>query len=195
MEENLIDKLIGAFMALPGVGFKTAQRYAHSILTGDDQTAKKLSSAILLAKENVHFCSICGGFSQAKVCPICRSRFSKILCVIKSPQDINVMERVKNLHCNYHVLHGTISPLSNKGPDDIRLKELLSRLKTGDYAEVIVATNPDVEGEATALYISKILKPLGIKVTRLAQGIAIGSDLEYADEVTLSRAIETRREM
>lgn len=195
MEENLIEKLIGAFMSLPGVGFKTAQRYAHSILLGDDQTAKKLSSAILLAKEKVHFCSTCGGFSQTDVCSICRHRFSKILCVVKSPQDINVMERVRNFHCNYHVLHGTISPLANRGPDDIRLKELLSRLKTGDYSEVIVATNPDVEGEATALYISKILKPLGIKITRLAQGIAIGSDLEYADEVTLSRAIETRREI
>lgn len=195
MEENLIDKLIGAFMSLPGVGFKTAQRYAYSLLTSDELVAKNLSSAILSAKERVHFCNVCGGFAEKDVCSICKSRFTKIICVVKSPQDINVIERVKNFDCNYHVLHGCISPLENKGPEDIRIKELLKRLSTGDYDEVIVATNPDVEGEATALYIAKILKPLGVKVTRLAQGIAIGSDLEYADELSLSRAIETRREI
>lgn len=195
MEENLIEKLIGAFMSLPGVGHKTAQRYTYSILTGDELVAKNLSSVILQAKENVHFCKICGGFAQGDVCSICKSRTSRILCVVKSPQDVNVIERVKNFDCNYHVLNGCISPLENKGPEDIRLKELLKRLSSGDFDEVIVATNPDVEGEATALYIAKILKPLDIKVTRLAQGIAMGSDLEYADELTLSRAIETRREM
>jgi recombination protein RecR len=195
MEEQVIEKLIGAFMALPGVGYKTAQRYAYSILTGDELVAKNLANSIVEAKQKVKFCSICGGFSTEYVCPICKNRTSRILCVVKSPQDINVIERVKNFDCNYHVLHGCISPLENKGPEDIRLKELLKRLSTGDFDEVIVATNPDVEGEATAMYISKILKPLGIKVTRLAQGIAIGSDLEYADEITLSRAIETRREI
>ena len=126
---------------------------------------------------------------------ICKHRVSKIICVVKEPKDIKSIEKVKNFDCVYHVLHGCISPLESKGPDDIRIKELLQRISTGKYEEVIVATNPDVQGEATAMYIAKILKPLGVKVTRLAQGISMGSELEYADEITLSKAIEARREI
>lgn len=193
MEENFVEKLIGAFMSLPGVGHKTAQRYAYSILDKDKENAKNLAQAILLAKEKIVLCKNCGNFSGEELCPICRGRKSKILCVVKEPKDIASMERVKNFDCLYHVLHGCISPLENKGPDDIKIKELLKRVSA--FEEVVVATNPDVEGEATAMYIAKILKPFGVKVTRLAQGISMGSDLEYADEITLTRAIEARREI
>ena len=195
MEENLIEKLIGAFMSLPSVGYKTAQRYAYQILDNDDETAKNLANCILEAKAKVRTCKECGNFSSNELCDICATRSSKIICVVKEPKDINCIEKVKNFDCVYHVLHGCISPLENKGPNDIRIKELLTRLQKQEYAEVIVATNPDVQGEATAMYIAKLLKPLGIKVTRLAQGISMGSELEYADEVTLTRAIEGRREI
>ena len=195
MEEKVIEKLIGAFMFLPGVGYKTAQRYAYKVLTGDEQEVKNLTSSILEAKEKVRFCKSCGGFSTTDICDICKNRNSKIICVVEEPKDISFIERVKNFDCVYHVLHGCISPLNNKGPDDIRLKELLVRVNEGNFEEVIIATNPNVEGEATAMYIAKLLKPLNIKVTRLAQGISMGSDLEYTDEVTLSKAIEARREI
>ena len=190
-----MEKLIGAFMYLPGVGYKTAQRYAYQILNGDEENAKKLASTILEAKEKIKLCEECGNFTTETICSICRNRKSKIICVVKEPKDIGCIEKVKNFDCIYHVLHGCISPLDNKGPDDIRLKELLQRISKGEYEEVIVATNPDVQGEATAMYIAKLLKPLGLKVTRLAQGISMGSELEYADEVTLSTAIEARREL
>jgi len=195
MEENLIEKLIGAFMYLPGVGYKTAQRYAYQILNGDEAEAKNLASLIVETKSKVKLCKECGNFTTEDICDICKNRKSKIICVVKEPKDVNCIEKVKNFDCVYHVLHGCISPLDNKGPNDIRLKELLQRLNQDDYTEVIVATNPDVQGEATAMYIAKLLKPLGIKVTRLAQGISMGSELEYADEVTLSKAIEARREI
>jgi len=195
MEENLIEKLIGAFMCLPGVGYKTAQRYTYQILSQDETSARHLAESILEAKARVKFCKICGAFAVGDICNICSTRQSKIICVVKEPKDVSVMEKVKNFDCVYHVLHGCISPLNNKGPEDIHIKELLDRLKTGDYQEVIVATNPDVEGEATAMYIARLLKPLDIKVTRLAQGISMGSDLEFADEITLSKAIEARREI
>ena len=190
-----LDKLIGAFMMLPGVGFKTAQRYAYSILNSKPEDVKNLSDSIIDAKNNVKFCEVCGNFSEDEKCDICKTRSSNIVCVVKEAKDVAVLEKIKNLNCLYHVLNGCISPLEGRGPDDIRIKELLTRLNTEDVKEVIMATNPDVEGEATALYIAKILKPLGIKVTRLAQGISMGSDLEYADEVTLGRAIEARREI
>ena len=195
MEENLIEELTGAFMCLPNVGYKTAQRYVYSILSGSEENANKLASLILKTKRNIKLCSICGNFTTNNVCDICSKRKSKIICVVKEPKDIFCIEKVKNFDCVYHVLHGCISPLDNKGPDDIRIKELLVRLNNEDYQEVVVATNPDVQGEATAMYIAKLLKPLNIKVTRLAQGISMGSELEYADEVTLSRAIESRREI
>ena len=195
MEDNLIEKLIGAFMYLPGVGYKTAQRYAYQILNGDEEEVKKLASTILEAKEKIKLCEECGNFTTESVCNICKTRKSKIICVVKEPKDIGCIEKVKNFDCLYHVLHGCISPLDNKGPNDIRIKELLQRISKENFEEVIVATNPDVQGEATAMYIAKLLKPLGLKVTRLAQGISMGSELEYADEVTLSKAIEARREL
>lgn len=182
-------------MMLPGVGYKTAQRYAYSILNADAGEVKNLSQALVDAKTNIKFCSVCGNFSENDTCEICANRQSKIICVVKEPKDVAVLEKVRNLNCLYHVLHGCINPLEGKGPDDIRIKELLTRVNSDDIQEVIMATNPDVEGEATALYVSKLLKPLNIKVTRLAQGIAMGSELEYADEVTLTRAIESRKEI
>ncbi len=190
-----LERLIGAFMMLPGVGYKTAQRYAYSILNADSQEVTNLSQALVDAKTNIKFCTICGNFSEDDTCEICKTRQSKIICVVKEPKDVAVLEKIRNLNCLYHVLHGCINPLEGKGPDDIKIKELLTRVNSDDIQEVIMATNPDVEGEATALYVSKLLKPLGIKVTRLAQGIAMGSELEYADEVTLTRAIESRKEI
>lgn len=182
-------------MILPSVGYKTAQRYAYHILSSDYNSVENLSKTMLDAKDKIKFCSVCGGFTEKDVCDICSTRKSRILCVVKDPKDVSTMERVKGLDCVYHVLHGCISPLDNKGPEDIRLKELLQRVNTGDFDEVIVATNPDIEGEATAMYISRLLSPFSVKVTRLAQGISMGSDLEYADEVTLSKAVEARREI
>ena len=152
-------------------------------------------TAIKEAKEKIGFCKVCGNFTDKEVCPICQKRNRKIICVVKDPKDVLAMEKVKTYDGVYHVLFGTISPLEHRGPDQIKIKELLSRVQEDKVEEVIVATNPDVEGEATAMYIAKILSPLGVKVTRLAQGIAMGSDLEYADEVTLSKALEARREI
>ena len=195
MEDNLIEKLIGAFMYLPGVGYKTAQRYAYQILNGDENEVRSLAETIVEAKSKIKLCEECGNFTTESLCSICKTRKSKIICVVKEPKDIGCIEKVKNFDCVYHVLHGCISPLENKGPNDIRLKELLERISKYEYEEVIVATNPDVQGEATAMYIAKLLKPLGLKVTRLAQGISMGSELEYADEITLSKAIEARREL
>ena len=195
MQEDIIENLIEQFRSLPGVGYKTAQRYAFYIIEGKEERAKRFADAILQAKEKIHFCSECGNFTDREVCSICQTRSHKIICVVKEPKDIISMEKVKNFDGVYHVLFGTISPLEHRGPDDIKIKELLSRVQKDKVEEVIMATNPDVEGDATAMYIAKILKPLGVKVTRLAQGIAMGSDLEYADEVTLSKALEARREI
>ena len=195
MQEDIIENLIEQFRSLPGVGYKTAQRYAFSIIEGKEERAKRFADAILQAKEKIHFCSECGNFTDREVCSICQTRSHKIICVVKEPKDIISMEKVKNFDGVYHVLFGTISPLEHRGPDDIKIKELLSRVQKDKVEEVIMATNPDVEGDATAMYIAKILKPLGVKVTRLAQGIAMGSDVEYADEVTLSKALEARREI
>lgn len=195
MQEELIERLIEQFRTLPGVGYKNAQRYAYSIIEGSKDRAKNFAEAIVSAKEKIGFCKICGNFTDKEICPICEKRNRKIVCVVKEPRDILAMEKVKNYDGVYHVLFGTISPLNGRGPDDIRIRELLQRINKDDVQEVIMATNPDVEGDATAMYIAKILKPLGVKVTRLAQGVAMGSDLEYADEVTLSRALEARREI
>lgn len=190
-----LERLVGAFMMLPGVGYKTAQRYAYSILSNDRQKVVELADAIVNAKDNIKFCKRCGNFAEEEYCDICKVRQSKIICVVKEPKDVAVLEKVRGLNCLYHVLHGCINPMEGKSADDIKLKELLIRVNLEDINEVIVATNPDVEGEATALYIAKILKPLNIKVTRLAQGISMGSELEYADEVTLTKAIEARKEI
>ena len=192
MHEEIIEQLIEQFRTLPGVGYKTAQRYAFSIIEGKTERAEKFASAITEAKEKIGFCKICGNFTDSEICPICRQRNRKIVCVVAEPKDILSMEKVKNYNGVYHVLFGTISPLEHRGPNDIKIKELLSRVQTDKVEEVIMATNPDVEGDATAMYISKLLTPLGVKVTRLAQGVSMGSELEFADEVTLTRAMESR---
>ena len=190
-----IERLIEYFKSLPGVGYKTAQRYAYSIIEGDGMRAENFADAIREAKGKVHFCKECGTYTVNDICEICKTRDKQIICVVKEPKDIIAMEKVKNYDGVYHVLFGCLNPLENKGPEDIRIKELLQRVQKNDVKEVIMATNPDVEGEATAMYIAKILKPLSVKVTRLAQGISFASDLEFADEVTLSKALEGRKEI
>ena len=190
-----LEKLVCAFRSLPGVGLKTAQRYAYKIINSDKSYAENFSDAILQAKEKIGYCKECGDFTDKEICDICSNRNPNIICVVKEPKDVVAIEKSKSFSGVYHVLHGTISPLENRGPNDIRIKELLERIQKHSTKEVIMATNPDVEGDATAMYIAKLLKPLGVKVTRLAQGVSMGSELEYADEVTLARALEARREI
>lgn len=195
--ENIdpIERLVAAFRSLPGVGLKTAERYAYSIIKKDEENAKEFADAIINAKLKVKYCKECGNYTDSEICSICAKRNPDIICVVKEPKDVAAMEKVKSFTGVYHVLHGTINPLENRGPNDIRIKELLERVNRLKTKEVIMATNPDVEGEATALYIARLLKPLGIKVTRLAQGISMGSELEYADEITLTKALEKRSEI
>ncbi len=190
---NLVEQL----SKLPGIGRKTAQRLAFFILEMDDLEAEKLSQSILNAKEKIRLCSICCDLTDVDPCNMCQDtrRDKSIICVVEGPKDVIAMEKSREYKGDYHVLHGVISPMDNVGPNDIRVKELLARLSDGQVKEVILATNPTVEGEATALYLSKLIKPLGIKVTRIAHGIPVGGDLEYFDEVTLSKAIENRREL
>ena len=188
-----IGRLINEFSKLPGVGAKTAQRYAYKIINMTQDEADSFADAIKYAKENVHYCKICGNFSEGEICDVCKMRSSSVICVVKEPKDVIAIEKLNEFNGVYHVLHGTISPLDGVGPDDINIKGLLSRIAKGGVDEVIMATNPDVEGEATAMYISNLIKPLGIKVTRLAHGIPIGTDLEYADEVSLARAFVDRK--
>ena len=188
-----IGKLINEFSKLPGVGKKTAQRYAYKIIGMTDAEAKAFSEAIVNCKKRVRYCKICGNFTEEEICDICKQRDKSTICVVKEPKDVIAMEKLHEFKGVYHVLHGVISPMDGVGPNDIRIKELLSRVNDGDVKEVIMATNPDVEGEATAMYIAKLLKPLDITVTRLAHGIPIGSELEYTDEVTLSRALSERK--
>jgi len=190
-----IARLINEFSKLPGVGKKTAQRYAYSIIKGSDDNAKNFAEALLNVKKEVHFCEICGNYTDKSPCKICKTRKNDIICVVKEPKDVLAIDKSNSFSGTFHVLHGTINPMANIGPNDIRIKELLERLASGETKEIIIATNPDVEGEATAMYIAKLVKPLGIKVTRIAQGVAMGSELEFADEVTLSRAILDRREI
>ncbi len=193
--EDSLERLVCAFKSLPGVGYKTAQRYAYFIISQDKQNAIDFANAILNAKEKITYCKECGNFTDNEICPICQKRNKKVICVVKEPKDVVAFEKVKNFDGVYHVLHGTISPLENRGPNDIRIKELIERVTKNNVSEVIMATNPDVEGDVTAHYIAKLLKPLNVKVTRLAQGISIGSDIEYADEVTLTKALEARSEI
>jgi len=188
-----IGRLINEFSKLPGVGAKTAQRFAYKIVNMQREDAKNFADAIMNVKDNVHYCKICGNFSEGEVCEICQNRSSDTICVVKEPKDVIAIEKLNEFDGVYHVLHGTISPLDGIGPNDINIKQLLERISSGKVQEVIMATNPDVEGEATAMYISNLLKPLGIKVTRLAHGIPIGTDLEYADEVSLARAFVDRK--
>lgn len=187
-----IGKLINEFSKLPGVGKKTAQRYAYKIVNMSKEEAEEFARAIVECKQKVRYCKICGNFSEEEVCDVCKTRDKSIICVVRDPRDVVAMEKLREYKGVYHVLHGVISPMEGIGPNDIRIKELLARID-GSVKEVIMATNPDVEGEATAMYIAKLLKPLGVSVTRLAHGIPIGGELEYTDEVTLSRALSERK--
>lgn len=199
MEYNVtpLAKLIEQFERLPGIGKKTAQRLAYFVLQLPDSEAKEFSDAILEAHEKIKYCKICKNLTDEDVCQVCsnNARDKSIICVVEDPRDVVALERTGDFSASYHVLHGAISPLNGVGPDQLYIKELLSRIAAGPVQEVIMATNPTVEGEATAMYISKLLKPLGVKVTRLAYGIPVGGDLEYADEVTLSRALMGRSEI
>ncbi len=190
-----IGRLINEFTKLPGVGTKTAQRYAYKIINMSDEEAHAFAESIINAKKQVKYCKICGNYSEGEVCDICRERQSDVICVVKEPKDVIALEKAHEFSGVYHVLHGTLNPLEGIGPNDIKVKELLERVKSGNVKEVIMATNPDVEGEATAMYIAALIKPLGLKVTRLAHGIAVGTDLEYADISSLSRALIDRRDM
>lgn len=190
---NLIEQL----SKLPGIGRKTAQRLAFFVLDMDTLEAEKLAKSIVEAKEKIRLCSICCNLTDGDICNLCKStsRDKSILCVVEGPKDVIAMERSREYKGEYHILHGVISPMDNIGPSDIKTKELLNRLADGVVKEIIIATNPTVEGEATALYLSKLIKPLGVKVTRIAHGIPVGGDLDYFDEVTLTKAIENRREI
>lgn len=193
-----LNKLINELSKLPGIGGKTAQRLAFHILSLTDQEAVNLAEAIVDAKKNLHYCSVCGNLTDRDPCLICSDteRDPSIICVVETPQDVMAMERIREYKGMYHVLHGAISPVEGIGPGDINLKSLITRLQQDDRVkEIIIATNPNIEGEATAMYISRLIKPSGIKVTRIAHGIPVGGDLEYADEVTLLKAIEGRREI
>ena len=192
-----VERLIEEFARLPGIGQKSAQRLAFHVLDMPKEDAERFASAIREAKEKTFTCKRCQNLTDSEECPICadKSRDQKTICVVAEPRDVIAMERSREYTGVYHVLHGVISPLNHVGPDDIRIRELLERLKDGSVQEVIMATNPDTEGEATAMYLSRLLRPIGVKVTRLAYGIPVGSQLEYADEVTLLRALEGRREM
>ena len=185
-------RLVAQFSKLPGVGAKTAQRYAYKLINMSVEEVEEFASALVDTKKSVHYCSVCGNYTEGDVCDICQTRDKSIICVVKEPKDIIAFEKIKDYDGVYHVLQGTINPMQGIGVDDIRIKELMARLV--GVKEVIMATNPDVEGEATATYIARLIKPMGIKVTRLASGISMGSDIEYADEVTLSRALADRKE-
>ena len=192
-----IEKLIQSFEKLPSIGNKTAARLAFYILNASEEETNEFISSIVNAKKNLKYCSKCYNISDTDPCPICGNpkRDQSQICVVEDVRDIIAMERTHEFRGVYHVLHGSISPMNGIGPDDIKIKELLARLMDGQVKEVILATNPRVEGEATAMYLSKLIKPLGIKVTRIAHGIPVGGDLEYTDEITLTKALEGRREL
>ncbi len=190
-------KLIGEFARLPGIGYKTAQRLAFHILSLEDGEAAALADAITEAKREMRYCSVCGNLTDQDPCVICAdtARRDDVICVVESPKDVAAMERIREFNGRYHVLHGVISPMEGVGPEDINLKSLITRLQSSNVKELIIATNPNIEGEATAMYIARLIKPAGIKVTRIAHGLPVGGDLEYADEVTLLKAMEGRREL
>ncbi len=192
-----LNKLINELSKLPGIGGKTAQRLAFHILSMDDMDAIALSDAIREAKLDMKYCSICGNLTDEDPCSICcdTARDKSMICVVESPRDVVVMEKIKEYRGYYHVLHGAISPMDGIGPADINLQSLITRLQDEAVKELIIATNPTIEGEATAMYIARLIKPSGIKVSRIAHGIPVGGDLEYADEVTLLKAVEGRREL
>lgn len=191
-----INALASNLARLPGIGSKTAQRLAFFILDMPESAARDLASSISYARDNVRFCQICGNYTDVEPCAVCsdKTRSEELLCVVRDARDVISIEKLREFRGKYHVLQGTISPMDGVGPDDIRIKELVERVKEG-VKEVLIATNPDVEGEATASYIARLLKPLGVRVTRIAHGIPIGGNLEYVDEMTLLKAVEGRREM
>lgn len=190
-----IGRLMNEFSKLPGVGKKTAQRYAYRVINMSEGEARAFAEAILNVKKKVRYCKVCGNFTEEEECEICKSRDKSVICVVKEPKDVIALEKLHEYKGVYHVLHGVIDPMNGVSPNDIRIRELLGRIGEGNVKEVIMATNPDVEGEATAMYIAKLLKPLGVTVTRLAHGIPIGSELEYTDEVTLARALLDRKQI
>ena len=192
-----LDNLVDKFAALPGIGRKSAQRLAFHVLALPDAEARSFAEAILEAKNNVHCCRICQNLTEGDICSICASdvRDKTTICVVSEPRDVMSIERGHEYNGTYHVLHGVLSPMSHVGPDDIRIKELLQRAAEEDVEEVIMATNPDTEGDTTAMYLSRLLKPFEVKVTRLAYGIPVGSNLEFTDEATLTRALSGRIEM
>ena len=190
-----IGKLINEFSKLPGVGKKTAQRYAYKIIDMDEEEVGEFIDAIVGVKRKVRYCRVCGNFSEEEVCGVCRTRDPSVICVVKEPKDVAAIEKLHEFKGVYHVLHGVIDPMAGVGPNDIRVKELLARIQNGDVKEVIIATNPDVSGDATAMYLAKLIKPLEITVTRLAHGIPVGSEIEYTDDVTLTRAFVERNKI
>lgn len=185
-----VAELIGQFQKLPGVGAKTASRYAYAIINMSAAETEHFAKVIVNTKKAVHYCSVCGNFTDLPTCEICLERDKSVICVVKEPKDVMAFEKCKDFNGVYHVLHGTLNPMEGIGPNEIRVKELLNRLDA--VTEIIIATNPDVEGDATAVYLARLIKPMGIKVTRIARGIPTGSEIEYADEVTLSRALADR---
>ena len=192
-----LEILINELSKLPGIGGKTAQRLAFHILSLEDKEAEQLAGSILRAKREMRYCSVCGNLTDTDPCRICSdpARRQDVICVVESPRDVAAMERIREYNGLYHVLHGVISPMEGIGPGDINLKSLIARLQASDVKELIVATNPNIEGEATAMYIARLIKPAGIKVSRIAHGIPVGGDLEYADEVTLLKSLEGRRQL
>ena len=192
-----IENLIESFEKLPSIGHKTATRLAFHMLNLNEESTKEFINSIIEAKKNLRYCSKCFNITETDPCPICSSpkRDQSTICVVEDVKDVVAMEKTHEFKGVYHVLHGSISPMNGIGPEDIKIKELLERLRDTDVKEIIIATNPRVEGEATAIYLSKLIKPIGIKVTRIAHGIPVGGDLEYTDEVTLSKALEGRREL
>ena len=192
-----LEVLVEQFAKLPGIGGKSAQRLAFHVLNSSEADANKFAEAIINAKKLVKYCNVCQNITDSEVCSICNNpkRDISVICVTESPKDVISIEKTNEYHGLYHVLHGAISPMDDIGPNDIKIAELLKRLESDEVKEVIMATNPTIEGEATAMYIARLIKPLGIKVTRIAHGIPVGGDLEYADEVTLTKAMEGRREM
>ncbi len=191
-----LENLVEQFERMPGIGNKTAQRLAYYVLNLSKTEARAFSQAIIDAHEKIHYCEVCCNLTDQKLCPVCASekRDHSLICVVETPRDAAAMEATGEYKGTYHVLHGAISPLNDIGPDDLKVKELIGRL-SGEVKEVIMATNPTVEGDATAMYLSRLLKPMGIRVTRLAYGVPVGADLEYADQVTLARALEGRNEL
>ena len=192
-----LERLVEQLEKMPGIGHKSAQRLAYYILNLKAEELKALTSTLEEAHEKIHYCSVCCNLTDQELCPVCVSetRDRSVICVVEDPRDVFALERVNEYNGLYHVLHGTISPLSGVGPDDLCISELIKRLSDPNLKEIIMATNPTIEGEATAMYLSRLIKPMGIRVTRLAYGIPVGGDLEYADEVTLTRAMEGRREI